>query len=432
MRKKFNSSLLIAGLCGGFLGSLAAGFLYAKHGTDWNPVIMTGVYFAILAFCICLAAGISECCTYHLKGGMWDSYNKRNAVLVLLMGIAACFFAGMMFQFIYGLGRKKAIDNQADDYLIMIDNSGSTSNTDPLNQRFSAVEDFIRQLDSDKKVMVSIFNDDSQVLLPLSQVNLETIDRLSKIFAQYESDGDTDIQNTLLDTLNQYPVDDGRNAMAILVSDGGSSVYLREIAEAYNERRISIFTVGYEQSGSKGRNVMSKISDSTGGAYFEIDEISKLKETFSKIIEYKPRRALLDYRYGVERTSLIYSILRVLFLALFGILIGIVVGFMLDSQDMVVQGMIVRIPVSLLAGILMEAGLRQYWSGNVLRMLMGILFSLLISWYTKPDYHVGSFSDIPLKNNDRSSLEKSFGKNTLSPKSFDKSAGIIDRKKRSL
>lgn len=419
--KLFNRSLFIAGLAGGLIGSLIAGSFYRSHSNIWNPIALTGVYFAVLVFCILLAAGISEWCTYHLKGNMWDGQDKKNTVLLLLAGTIVCLLAGMLFQFLYGLGKQKTLSSQADDYLIMVDNSGSTSSSDRDRQRFDAVINFVSGLEPGKQVMVSVFNDSSSVVLPLTGAGEEAGDKLSEIFAQYSSDGGTDIQNTLLTTLGQY-ADGSRSAMAILISDGQSSVNLNEIADNYNKKGIRIFTVGYAQSGSSGRKVMSAISDSTGGAYYEISDITQLQSTFSRIQTYSSVRPLLGYRHGIERASILYTILRILFITLMGILTGVIATVMLDSEELIVPGMYVRLPASLAAGILLEVGLRCYWSDTVLRFILCILFALLVSRYTKPVYHEGTLPGFTVKK----PISTRPG-NAFESSSFPSSKGSFDR-----
>jgi Ca-activated chloride channel family protein len=426
-------------LIGGFAGYLIAGKIYGDQSQNWNPVILVGVYFAILSFCICLPGVVSEWLTNHLKERTWDSRETTTAFFLLPLSTLVLFFLlGAIFQFLYGLGIVKSIDEQADDYIIMIDNSGSTESTDPENQRFTAVVDFVKGLDADEKVMVTIFDIENQIVLPLTNASA-AVPQLEQIFSGYSSGGGTDIQTALLDSLDHYS-DSSRTAMGILMSDGVSTVGVRQIADSYAEREIRLFTIGFARIGSKGRRVMNRIAQATGGTFYEINEISQLSSALSKVIQYESRRILLDYRPGRDRSNGLFMILRIVFLTILGSVMGVPLIFMLDSEELILPALAVRGAASFVAGILVEWGLYQFHSPNFLRFVMCLLFALVVSFYTIHDqidlimgigdYHGKSQS----KFNDSSSTQRTkegFRNNNAEFGRGDKNRSGLEKKDRS-
>lgn len=380
MKKKFNLSLFLACLAGGLAGCLIAGAIYVRKNQDWNPMILTGMYFAVLSFSICLFGTVSEWITNHLSGEIWKAYEVKSAFLVLLGTVGVFFVLGALFQFLYGLGGGWTADVGVDDYIIMIDNSGSTGETDPDRERFSAIVDFADSLRPEQKIQVSIFNAENYTVFPLNDA-LEAAKSLGGIFDQYESDGNTNIQGALMDSLDEYGGSE-RKAMAILLSDGAGIVNINDIADAYINSDILLFTIGFSNIGVQGRDVLSRIAESTGGCFYDIGDISQLSSALSKIVRYESRRMLLDYRSGRDRSKVVYMILRVLFLTLLGTAIGVPLIFMLNSEELILPAMAVRGAASLAAGIVVEAGLYHFLPPGNLRLVMCLFMALTVSFYT--------------------------------------------------
>ncbi|MCI8886592.1 MAG: VWA domain-containing protein [Hungatella sp.] len=383
MRRKFNLTLFLACLAGGLVGCFLAGTIYTKKSQDFNPLILTGIYFAILSFSIGLAGVVSEWMTNHLKGRAWEAWETR-MTLGLLFGATLLFFImGAVFQFLYGLGRQQTAAGEAKDYIILIDNSGSTEKTDPKSQRFSAIMDFVDSLEPDRNVQVSIFDSENQIVFPLDNAS-KAKEKLGGILEQYGLGDNTDVQGALMDSLMQYGHSD-RSAIAILLSDGISYVDVQDIADAYIESEIPIFTIGFSNIERDGRLILSGIAESTGGCFYDMKDLSELSFALSGILKYKTRRLLLDYRPGNDRSNVVYMVLRVLFLSLLGIGIGVPLIFMLDSEELILPAMIIRGIVSLIAGIVVERGLYHFLSPGLIRLIMCVCMALVVSFYRKQE-----------------------------------------------
>lgn len=60
MQRKLNPLLLLLSLVGGGLGFAIGEFLLRQWGTGLPVIVVTGIYFGILALCIGLACLIAE------------------------------------------------------------------------------------------------------------------------------------------------------------------------------------------------------------------------------------------------------------------------------------------------------------------------------------------------------------------------------------
>lgn len=388
--RKFNISLLIACLIGGIIGWAVSEIVYKAFNEAWNPIVMTGVYFAILVFFIALPGILTEWATNHLSGYAWDGAVIRRTFGFLITGTISLFLIGALLQFLYGLSKTSDVEMKADDYIIIIDNSGSTSATDPYSERFSAVVQFIDGLDTSKKVMISIFSDTNKVVLPLTQAGRDLAKQAEGIFSGYESFGGTDIQNALTGTLQEYPASN-RAAIVILFSDGESDVDLIKLADTYKNAGINIYTIGFSMQAYEGRTLLESIALETGGAYYEINEMTDFSSALTEIASLNVRRSLLSYRDEAEKGSILYIILRVVFILLISMLMEPVFGLIFDSEEILISNIPIRAVISLITGIMLEACLYLSIKDNIPRLVMSILMSLIFTHYHASG-HEGKFN----------------------------------------
>lgn len=386
MIKKFNKSLFIACLIGGVIGWAISEIVYNAFKDNLNNIILTGIYFAIMIFFIALPGIISEWVTNHLSGYAWDGkIISRTFSFLLVCTLLAFFIVGALLQFLYGLGQTKDTKLEADDYMIIIDNSGSTSTTDPLNERFSSVVQFINNLNTSNKVMISIFSDSNEIVLPLTFVDKTLSSQVADIFNNYNSFNGTNIQNALIDTLQQYPISN-RKAIAVLFSDGESDVDLTAIADMFNNANVNIYTIGFSMQADVGRELLKSIAFETGGVYYEINEVTDFSAALTEIMNNKVERDLLSYRDASEKNNILYILLRVVFIFIIGMLIGPAFGLIFDSEEIMFSNIPIRIGISLVASIIMEVGLNLGMKDSLIRLLMCVLMSLIYTHYHISDY----------------------------------------------
>lgn len=379
--KKFDKSLLIACLIGGAVGFLLAELLYSGVTTEWAPVLRTGLFFAVAALGVCLAAMICECATGNLKGASWTGMNIGVGFLVILGSAIAFFLLGMLFQFLYGLGVKAKTAEHMQDYIILIDNSGSTDDTDPNEERFSSVAELVRGLDSTHNVMVKVFDEDVLGSFPVTPAGEEAAVSLEQFFEEFDSNGGTDLQKVLMEALDEY-TPNGRETAVLLLSDGFSEIELDVLSDAFNEKEIPIFCVSFSDTSFEGSQLLSQIAAETNGYYYEIEELSGLTNAVETMIRLAGQRLLLDARTGADSNAVAARILRILFVTILGCLLGVAVALAVNNSTVMTAGMPVHAAGSLLAGLVIEFG----WillPGFVLRLLMTLLMSVIAVSYMK-------------------------------------------------
>lgn len=388
--KKLNISLLLACIIGGVIGAAVGNVLYNKLKMDWNPIILVGVYFAQLTLFVTLFGFISEWITYHMRGAAWDGKEILTALGVIMTGVVVMLILGMLFQFLYGLGRTKNGIKDIDDYIILIDNSGSTSETDPQSERFSAIVDFVKQLDKKQKIMLDVFDDGTQNILPLKYVDNETAQQLEESLAEFQSGGGTNIEGALQDAYSRYEKIDRKGAV-ILLSDGASGGSYKKIISKCNDANINIYTIGFSDIGFFGKNVLNKLSARTDGCYYQIEELNNLTSTIEQMTKYANQRVLLDYRTGTEHGKVVFMILRVLFILLLSLCLGCIVGFAVDSEQIALRLLPMRLGISLVAGIVLEAGLYMFFSEALIRFIMCVIISIIFVHYYKAAYRTEDY-----------------------------------------
>ena len=414
-KKKLNFSLLCACMIGGVIGAVIGEIFYNRLKMDWNPILLIGIYFAQFTFFVTLSGFISEWLTYHMRGAAWDGKEILTALGAIIVGVVVMFILGMLFQFLYGLGRTKNVIKDIDDYIILVDNSGSTSETDPKNERFSAIIDFVKQLDENKKVMLDVFDDGSQNIIPLSSVEKGIIQKIEEKLADFRSGGGTNIEAALQDAYSQYEKSDRKGAV-ILLSDGASSGDYKDIISKCNADNINIYTIGFSNIGFLGKRVLNKLSTRTDGCYYQIKELNNLTFTIKQMTKYANQRVLLDYRSGTEHGKVLFMILRVLFLLLLTLVLGIIVGFVIDSQQVVLGLLPMRLGIGLAAGFVLEAGLYMFYSETVIRFFVSVIMSVILAHYNEAAYKTDDYQEW-------GNIDSDFGQNTIDfGKDFGKEA----------
>ncbi|MDY3249386.1 MAG: vWA domain-containing protein [Candidatus Choladocola sp.] len=391
VEKKFDLSLFFICLLGALVGFAVAETLWIFFMKNWNPLIGVGMYFMILAFFICISAWLCELISGHLRGGAWTGRETVFGILFVLLTTVVFFLLGMLFQFLYGLGFSGKSLKNIDDYIILIDNSGTTHDTDPAEERFSSVVELAGQLDSSNNIMVKLFEDRVTGTFPMTAVNGNTAGELAQFFSGYDSGGGTDIQTVLLEAFDEY-VPNGRSAVILLLSDGDSNVNVSTVAARSAASGIPVYCIGFSQSGRSGSALLSQIADQTNGAYEEIANLSNLTQTVTSMVNMTSRRVLIEPRRANDVNNILSTILRIVFITVLGCLIGVGVALSVDSSELMGSCMIIHCIFSLLAGILTEVMMRFTFLPFYklfTRLLMSLLIAVIAVSYYKESYHFG-------------------------------------------
>lgn len=379
--RKFDKSLFFACLIGAGIGFILAEFLYTGVAKEWAPMLRTGLFFAVVAFFVCLLALISEMITGNLRGGSWKGRNTGIGLGITLLTALCFFLLGMLFQFLYGIGLNVRTAENVQDYIILIDNSGSTYNTDPDEERFSSVADLAGSLDQTQSLMVKVFDENVLGTFPMTMIGTDTVTDLQNFFAQFDSNGGTNLQKVLMEAVDEY-TPTGRDTAVLLLSDGISQVNLDEISNAYAAKNLPVFCVSFSDSDFAGSNLLTQIANNTNGYYYEIDQLSDLTSAVETMIKLASHRQLLESRRGMDMGNNLARVLRILFVTILGCLLGVGISLTVDNSVVMTKGMPVHAAGSFLAALITEFG---WWflPGIFIRLLMSILMSLVAVWYFK-------------------------------------------------
>lgn len=116
-----------------------------------------------------------------------------------------------------------------------------------------------------------------------------------------------------------------------------------------------------------------------------------ITSTIEQMTKYANQRVLLDYRTGTEHGKVVFMILRVLFILLLSLCLGCIVGFAVDSEQIALRLLPMRLGISLVAGIVLEAGLYMFFSEALIRFIMCVIISIIFVHYYKAAYRTEDY-----------------------------------------
>ncbi|MGG3309215.1 vWA domain-containing protein [Paenibacillus lautus] len=360
MQRKINPLLLLFSLVGGGIGFTIGEFLLRQWGTGLPVIVVTGIYFGILALCIGLACLIAELISPRLNGSSWrQRYTGTSWKLLIPSTLVALFLLGMLFEWVYQLNPGSA--KPVKDIVLVIDNSGSMKDTDPNQDRYTAAKNLINRMDEDNRVSVMLFDHATTLLQPFTRVkNQEVKDEIiAEIDSLETNDGGTDISLALEDTMThiQESHDARRSAMVIMLSDGFSETDHARVLADYKQQQIAVNTIGLSLVYKDGAQLLQTIAAETGGQYYDVQNAADLSFVFQKIYDDVGDRSLLTKRTGAMEDSVYYQIVRVVAMLLIGAATGLALGIVFDNRHLALSFSIGGAVSGVLAGVVLEYGL---------------------------------------------------------------------------
>lgn len=360
MQRKINPLLLLFSLVGGGIGFTIGEFLLRQWGTGLPVIVVTGIYFGILALCIGLACLIAELISPRLNGSSWrQRYTGTSWKLLIPSTLVALFLLGMLFEWVYQLNPGSA--KPVKDIVLVIDNSGSMKDTDPNQDRYTAAKNLINRMDEDNRVSVMLFDHATTLLQPFTRVkNQEAKDEIiAEIDSLETNDGGTDISLALEDTMThiQESHDARRSAMVIMLSDGFSETDHARVLAEYKQQQIAVNTIGLSLVYKDGAQLLQTIAAETGGQYYDVQNAADLSFVFQKIYDDVGDRSLLTKRTGAMEDSVYYQIVRVVAMLLIGAATGLALGIVFDNRHLALSFSIGGAVSGVLAGVVLEYGL---------------------------------------------------------------------------
>lgn len=394
MQRKLNLLLLLFSLIGGAVGFAVGEIILDKWGGDWPWIIVIGLYFGLLALFIGLGCLVAEIVSPRLSGPSWrQRYTGTSWKLLVPATLVMLFVVGLGLEFVYEINAGGA--KPVKDIALVIDNSGSMQQTDPDDGRYAAAKDMINRMDSDNRVAVMVFNDQTNLLQPFMRVkNQAAKDQvIGEIDALEATDGGTNISLALSDAMQhiQDEGDAGRGTMVVLLSDGVSDVDLNSALALYKQKNVQVNTIGLSLVQADGSSLLKSIAQETGGQYYDVQNAGDLSLVFQKIYKDAGERTLVTERTGPQQSSMVYLILRVASLVVIGAAIGLALGLIFDNRYLARSFGVGGAVSGLLAGFVLEFGLSGgSVSDPVIRFLSCLVLAGVLALFT---------AIIPIKEN---------------------------------
>lgn len=376
-RKRFHLSLFIHALLGSVLGALIGQIIY---GCMYNPsgsnAVMVGLILAVISGLILLACSLCE--LFRPRITMNRELNLSR-ILFGLLAAAAVFAAGWLCELLYEWN--SAYSAVAfNDYVFAIDDSGSMSDTDAQELRYSALEELLDTMDDDNRAGLVRFDQSICVSVELSGLDEAQRTRLSEGLAAPPSKGGTDIYGALTASLDMHRnnAQAGRFPVVVLLSDGHSKVPFERTAKEFLEAGVAISTVSLGPNTDEA--LLQNLAQATGGQYFKVEQAGDLVQAFQQVSTAVTYRCLFGPRPGPQRGSVFYMVLRVLFLSLPGLLIGLFILLLLQNR-LAGRQVLVSGAAALLAGLVMEAGTYFLLPLAAVQIISWILYGVVLLQY---------------------------------------------------
>ncbi|CAI6080915.1 hypothetical protein PAECIP112173_03048 [Paenibacillus sp. JJ-100] len=415
MQRKINLLLVLFSLIGGAVG-FAAGELMLHQWLGKMPrLLLMGLYFGVLALSVGLFCLLAEIISPRLNGASWKlRYLGLSWKLLVPATLALLLVAGLGLQLLYQINPGGA--KQVKDIVLMIDNSGSMSDTDPNNGRFEAAKTLINQMESDKQVAVITFDDQPQLLQPFIAVDSEASKNEvnNQIDSIVTTPGGTNFDAVLREGMEliQSKPDVKRGTVVILLSDGFSDADISGVLPQYVQEQVAIHTVGLSLVDPSGTDLLKNIAQQTGGMYYDVPDAGGLDLAFQQIYDTIDERTLVTERTGAMEHSVYLAIFRVAALLFIGVALGVSLGLVFDNRHLALSFGVGGAVSGLLAGLLLEWGLNGSNVGDAfvrlgaMLILSGVL--TLFSWI------------VPIKENTprKSKGRRDAGRGTSSAEGF--------------
>ena len=371
---RFYKEMFAAGLAAAFAGSLIFNYLIERYYVEWSNVVIMGVGMAVMAFLIVLACGMVE----SVMMAIADEHGGVSVFKALVFAVLAALVVGgaaMGLEFVYELGYQYVGVNY-DDYVFVIDDSGSMFSSDRKDKRYEALEMLVESMDESNQVGLVRFSsgvDSEAAPALLDDAHRQTIDG---VLAQTTQGGGTDIQVALmraaemLDTAKRQ----GYATAVILLSDGAAYVDTDAVAQRFNGLDVDICTVALGHGAD--RRLLQTLADDTGGLALEVSDADMLRSTYRLLNGGRLTRCLLLPRIGADRSDLLHAAMCVIFLAVLGVLIGGALILMFNTHYMNPHVM-VCVAASGVGALILELG-NDFGLGGVQRTILLVLYGLIL------------------------------------------------------
>ncbi len=383
---KISIRKILAALIGGILGAVGGNIVYGLLINQvWKPLVVA-LFFLILSGTIFLSIWLFSKLLGDFDYFMKNPINNKTFKRWVPIMFAAIFLVSMLLEFIYEIGGD-FIASQPTSYIFALDISGSMTITDPNNQEAEAVSKIVSQMDDKFPFAVYTFSDGVKCVEKMHKKTDKDNDKKW----DFEYYGMTSMYGVIDEILNDYEKAQNDNSWVggnspriILVSDGsptdgdlfGRSSF--NAAETCRKKGVSICgisVVGADQE------LMSKLSENTGGKSFSIYDIDSLYDSLNSALTAKSEgdRTLISYR-GFVANDALFCVLRILFLFVIALAFcGIIYLSNAIYKDWKLI-FITKIITAIIASCMVEFSIQSYLGNEIISrtaLCMLIAFSIL-------------------------------------------------------
>lgn len=328
--------------------------------------LLYGLLMSLLLFVICKATGIYR--------NIYFTLGKQLGLALLLSALALPVLSGLL-EFVYELdmGEKQSL------YVYMIDNSSSMDVSDPENKRYGVVADSIKNLPSDSRAGVYVFDSEYKAVQPIGSI--QASDNIDTNGWDYIFSGNATMLLTSIQGVINDKIDAGINdpVNIVVVTDGApsdlgeinGSDFIKECKKNNVAVSIVAFATDFDQ-------LLYDIVEETGGSINFADDISGVNTSLQDVMDnITSGRDLISERTDHTAGSVLYAIMRVLFLILIGLLVTYIksVTVSLPSGNNLVWGICIGCIV--LGSILIELIISLGGMVPLGRALLFILFTFI-------------------------------------------------------
>lgn len=373
-----NILLLIISAVVGLISWIIGNIVYEICLNNISRVIIIGVIFAILSLILMIVVHAISNISGAYEEPILPLPDSPGIIFILIaLGTAAMLVLSALFQWIYALDLKKQVVDPTS-YIFVIDDSGSTTDSDPNQMRYSAIDEVLRDMDESFPYMVYRFSDSYEVIrdmAPISAVKNELTGN---------SSGGTAIRGVLTQVIDDYENhvwDGGERPKVIIMTDGyatdiGLFRPINKVLKRYVKENISISAVGLDEV---DEDLMNKIAETTGGVFVRASDASLLSSAMKSAVTQTSSRDLVSTRYAGNMNVLL-GFLRILFIFILGTGIGFLVLFVYGNDDSTMLIIVSSVIKSAVGALIMELGTGVFGiPGKLSWFILWILLSATIA-----------------------------------------------------
>ena len=190
-------------------------------------------------------------------------------------------------------------ESQPFTAVVMLDTSASmTANLKLLNR---AAEQFLLRLLPVDKAQVGAFNDKIQLSGTFTNNRDELISALNDLYFG----NPTRLNDAIATSLDALHGIDGRRVVLVFTDgeDTSSRIGFKAVLERSRDEEVMVYSIGLESEYFNGMRVvrsrpsrdLRKISDETGGGYFELSKTADLAPTFTRVAQELRSQYLIGF-----------------------------------------------------------------------------------------------------------------------------------------